>query len=356
MKSWIVGLISVLACSAALRAQTCGASTVESFSASSNIGGWTYGGPQQSIAASGGFTGAYLRSANMDTFAPQLFTSQASLFTGNLRAAGVSSYGVDLQTFALDIQTCDRPLSILLESDNGTPGDPSDDYYVYFVSPNQVPCVDGLWHSYNFDVPTSSNVLPPGWALSPGTAIAPDVAWNSIVTNCVRVRYFYGDPTFFFLFAIWTCGADNLRVASNGGATTYCLSKLNSKSCQPAIASSGVASASQAAPFLVTASQVINNKPGILFYGHSPKNSPFQGGTLCVQTPIQRTPLQSSGGNAPPNDCSGAFSIDFNAWTQGGNDPSLQAGATIYGQYWSRDPASASTTSLSNAIRFTICG
>jgi hypothetical protein len=136
---------------------------------------------------------------------------------------------------------------------------------------------------------------------------------------------------------------------------TYCLSKKNTQNCQPSIDSSGTPSASLATPFLVRAADVINNKQGTCFYGFAPLNAPFQGGTLCVQPPIRRTPVQSSAGNPPPNDCSGAFAFDFNAWIQGGTDPALIGGVVVFSQYWARDPASPSTTSLSNAIRFAIC-
>jgi hypothetical protein len=37
-----------------------------------------------------------------------------------------------------------------------------------------------------------------------------------------------------------------------------------------------------------------------------------------------------------------------------GWDATLGAGSEIYAQYWSRDPASASHTGLSNAVRFLI--
>jgi hypothetical protein len=34
---------------------------------------------------------------------------------------------------------------------------------------------------------------------------------------------------------------------------------------------------------------------------------------------------------------------------------SLDPGDTVYAQWWMRDPAIASTTGLSNAVKFTIC-
>jgi hypothetical protein len=70
--------------------------------------------------------------------------------------------------------------------------------------------------------------------------------------------------------------------------------------------------------------------------------------------PVVRTLVQSSGGATSGNDCSGTFSFDFNARIQSGIDPSLVTGREVFAQYWSRDPASPSTTSLSNALRFVI--
>jgi hypothetical protein len=81
---------------------------------------------------------------------------------------------------------------------------------------------------------------------------------------------------------------------------------------------------------------------------------PFQGGTLCVKQPTHRTPIQNSGGSATGSDCTGYFNMDFNALIQSGIDPNLVAGAEVFCQYWSRDSASPSTTSLSNGLRFLV--
>ena len=136
----------------------------------------------------------------------------------------------------------------------------------------------------------------------------------------------------------------------------YCTAKTNSKGCQPAIGFNGVPSASSAGSFLITCHSVINNKLGYLLYGYGMENNAFQGGVLCITSPILRTPVQSSGGNPPPDDCSGAFTIDFNDYIQGGNDPALVAGSDVFAEWWSRDPALATTypVSLSNAIHFAI--
>lgn len=136
-------------------------------------------------------------------------------------------------------------------------------------------------------------------------------------------------------------------------ASVYCTPKTNSLGCAPQIGWSGCPSANSSAPFEITCSQAITDKSGLLFYGYAQAASPFQGGTLCVQPPTLRTPVQNSGG-ATPNTCEGQYSFDMNAWIQSGSDANLVAGATAYAQYWMRDPGSPSTTGLSNALAFTV--
>lgn len=137
-------------------------------------------------------------------------------------------------------------------------------------------------------------------------------------------------------------------------ATVYCTPKINSLGCTPSIASSGTPRIVPSIPFDISASGIINNKNGILFYGFGDKALAFQGGTLCVDPPIKRTPPKSSQGNPPPNDCSGEYHYDFNALIASGSDPALTAGVTVRAQYWSRDPQSSFTVSLTDALRFTI--
>jgi hypothetical protein len=133
----------------------------------------------------------------------------------------------------------------------------------------------------------------------------------------------------------------------------YCESEPNSLGCTPAIGWSGIASASSPQAFAIGATNLLNSKSGLLFYGFKPRQTPFQGGAMCVVAPTTRTPLQSSGGSTPPaQDCSGALSFDFNARIQSGVDPRLTVGAEVFAQYWSRDPADASHTNLSNALAF----
>jgi hypothetical protein len=151
-------------------------------------------------------------------------------------------------------------------------------------------------------------------------------------------------------------GSVSLRVArwsetAPCAPTTYCTAKSNSLGCVPTIFATGTPSA-VANNFRVKAANVLNNKSGLLFWGFAAKGTPFQGGFLCVQPPTLRTPIQNSGGAA--NTCAGQFAFDFNAHIQSGVDPNLINGAQVRAQYWYRDPASASTTGLSNGLSFKI--
>jgi hypothetical protein len=154
---------------------------------------------------------------------------------------------------------------------------------------------------------------------------------------------------------------DNPRISFGPAQTTYCTAKINSLGCSPSIGYSGLPSATLPTAFVIQASQVRNNKSGLLFYGVNGKvGSPFQGGTLCIKTPIRRTPSVVAGGTPPPaNDCTGVFSMDFNAFAQSGlGDPALQiAGTVVDVQWWGRDPGFAppNGTTLSNALDFVMC-
>lgn len=143
-------------------------------------------------------------------------------------------------------------------------------------------------------------------------------------------------------------------VITRKSVATFCTAKLNSQGCLPSIGSTGTPSASSAAPFVITATNVVNNQFGMLFYGFAPDAQPFQGGTLCAQTPVRRTFVIHSGGNAGPSDCSGVYGFDMNAWIRSGPDASLVAGTRVVAQFWSRDPQSVTPTGLTNAIDFTI--
>jgi hypothetical protein len=92
----------------------------------------------------------------------------------------------------------------------------------------------------------------------------------------------------------------------------------------------------------------------MMLWSLAPGDSPFAGGTLCVQQPIVRTTPQYSGGSIDGDDCTGAYSFHFsqNYMVQ----QLLAANTTVYAQYWSRDPgfAQPNNIGLTNATAFAI--
>lgn len=136
---------------------------------------------------------------------------------------------------------------------------------------------------------------------------------------------------------------------------TYCTPKTNSQGCVPVVSWSGVPSTTNPSPFTIECRDVLAFKSGLLFYGLAPAALPFQDGTLCVTPPLRRTPIQFSFGTPPPpENCTGTYAFDMNAWIQSGADPLLDAGVDVYGQYWSRDPGAAVQTGLSGGLHFVI--
>jgi hypothetical protein len=145
--------------------------------------------------------------------------------------------------------------------------------------------------------------------------------------------------------------------------TTYCAAKVNSLGCTPYMGWVGAPSASAHSGFTVYGYNVRNNKSGLLFYGtHGQSSQPFQGGTLCVATPIKRTPSVNSGGTPTGNDCSGVYSLDMNAFAHGhlGGSPLpalTVSGTTVDCQWWGRDPGfpAPGNTTLTEGLEYVIC-
>jgi len=134
----------------------------------------------------------------------------------------------------------------------------------------------------------------------------------------------------------------------------YCYGNTNSMGCAPIVTATGVVSASVMGGGVITASQILNQRNGLFFFGGKSVAAPYLGGTLCVLPPFQRTPIQNSGGSATGSDCSGVFQVDFNALIHSGSYANLAAGREVFGQFWSRDPQSLFATNFSSAISFLI--
>jgi hypothetical protein len=148
-----------------------------------------------------------------------------------------------------------------------------------------------------------------------------------------------------------TFGGGEIRgqiISGCSNPTSYCTSKINSQGCQATASWTGLPTLGAPDDFHVTCTQVLNNKSGILYWGFNPKSAPFFGGTQCVQSPVIRTPVQNSGGNPPPDDCSGTYDFHFSDAYMASK--ALAVGNTIFCEFWYRDPADPATVSLSDAV------
>ena len=151
------------------------------------------------------------------------------------------------------------------------------------------------------------------------------------------------------------CGSTYVIELVHTDALVYCTAKVNSAGCVPRMGFSGTPSLSSSLPFSIDATDVVNQRNGVFFYGTSGRAAiPFQDGFRCAQAPTRRTPMLFSGGNASGNDCSGSLTLDFNAWIQSGADPTLGVGSVVDGQFWYRDGAATFGTGLSEAIEFVV--
>ncbi len=140
--------------------------------------------------------------------------------------------------------------------------------------------------------------------------------------------------------------------ANAASVSTYCTGKTNSLGCVPAVSWLNQPDKS-AGTFTVTCANVLNQQNGLIIWGHSQIAVAFQGGTLCVGSPLVRGPLIGSGGAGSGSSCTGAYNHVFT--TAYMNAMGINAGDTLYAQFWMRDPPIASTTGLSNALKFTVC-
>lgn len=174
------------------------------------------------IVPTDGHPGAYLRSDPLDAAVPHLILQESlgPQFLGNYRFKGVTSAGLDVQLFRADFGADQRPVTLVLGSDMGTPDDPSDDCEAAEVGPKNVPRPNTGWKTFDFKVPSASTALPQGWQLVGACAgLTPDAAWNAVIQNVQHVRFDFGEPGFFYFFQVWAIGWDNPRITLRDNGT-----------------------------------------------------------------------------------------------------------------------------------------
>ncbi|MDQ2985240.1 MAG: PEP-CTERM sorting domain-containing protein [Armatimonadota bacterium] len=187
----------------------------DTFENNVNIGSWSFGTGNGFIEPTGGNPGAFYRDDFIDSFAPQARTEwgSSSPFVGNYRAGGVTEISVDFQLFRVDFSAAERPLTLLLREDNGTPNDFDDDWAAYYKHTEFVPQVGEGWKHFDYSVNSASNALPTGWLtvpLGPNSPANPD--WNDLVTDVDQLTFFWGDPDLFYIFQGWDIGMDNVSI------------------------------------------------------------------------------------------------------------------------------------------------
>jgi hypothetical protein len=125
-----------------------------------------------------------------------------------------------------------------------------------------------------------------------------------------------------------------------GALTVYCTGKISSQLTVPKVGWTGTSS--QAAnDLVVTLSDAVANKNGIVFWGPQQAAIPFQGGTLCVGGSVTRGPLTSTDGQG-----AASYPVDVT--------PAMVGTLRCY-QWWFRDPQAAFGSGLSDGLQVVFC-
>ena len=154
-----------------------------------------------------------------------------------------------------------------------------------------------------------------------------------------------------------------LRIASisEPNITNYCTAGTSASGCQAFISASGAPSATLSSGFTLSAASFEGNKDGLFFFGANGQQANSWGsGTSfqCVVPPVRRGGLLT--GTGTNGACDNFVSQDLNAlWCPTCPKPNkaFPAGSVVQAQLWYRDPQNTSnqTTSLSDAVEFTVC-
>ncbi|HEX5010110.1 MAG TPA: hypothetical protein VFY71_06895 [Planctomycetota bacterium] len=296
---------------------------VETFTGGVNQGGWTFGA-NSAVQATGGNPTNWLHVTNLDTFAPQLHNTLPGPFAGDWRALGVHSVGVDLITISTQF-AFDRECTLMLSNGPQT---------VYFLgSANHVPQAGTGWKSFEFTFDPASTTMPPGWAVF--DVGDPDATWNAVITNVKTITFFYGDPTFFFIFDIWNVGADNIRI-NQVPVWTDVGHALAGAGGAPVLKGSGQLVGDSVLKLALSGAAA--SAPATLVIGLTEIDAPFKGGVLVPAADLLAPLVTSPGGGL-------ALS---GKWPAG-----VPSGALLFLQMWVADAGGPKGFAASNGLKAT---
>ena len=309
---------------AAMAAPAAAQDYIETFTGGVNLGGWTFGANSM-VQASGGNPGSWVHTTNLDTFAPQLHTTgTGGPFAGDWRAMGIHSVGVDLITISTQF-AFDRECTLMLSNGPQT---------VYFLgSANHVPQAGTGWKSFEFVLDPSSTTMPPGWAVF--DVGDPDATWNAVITNVKSVNFFYGDPTFFFIFDIWNVGADNIRI-DQVPVWTDAGHALAGAGGAPVLKGSGQLVGGSLLKLQLSGAAA--SAPATLDIGLSEIDAPFKGGVLVPSADLLAPLVTSPAGTL----------VLSGTWPLG-----VPSGASLWLQAWVADAGGPKGFAASNGLKAT---
>lgn len=197
---------------------------------------WTANGVETLVNDGRGIDGQYLQLPYMDFFGAHLRSEDARCgLLGDLsRYPNGVTLSFDMVTFQFhdfdnnDIPVESRPL-ILQLWDRGDPDDFTDDVSVW-VENGHIPAIELGWQRMTFEIPTpTSATLPAGWG---GTGdedpvtfeprLPPGRTYASVLASVDEVQVTTFKPGYFYGFAFWEIGYDNVRVTQPQPPTCEC--------------------------------------------------------------------------------------------------------------------------------------
>gem|GEM_PF-6729423 len=142
-----------------------------------------------------------------------------------------------------------------------------------------------------------------------------DDSYEPSLASNVAIVAFYSEAT--NLIAADTSGSLDVFVtdlfAFSPTIASYCTAGTTTHGCTPTISGVIIPRANASSSFTLVVTGVEGDKAGLIFYGAGGAQAvPFGSGvsTLCIASPLQRTPVMSSGGTSGM--CDGVLSLDWN--------------------------------------------